>query len=40
MVGGVSEEEVERAVRMRSGLVDGTTVTIYPMQILTFAVSF
>ena len=37
--GGLSEAEVERGVRMRKGM-EGTTVSLYPMQILTFAVSF
>jgi len=37
--GGLSEAEVQRGVRMREGL-DGTVVTLYPMQILTFAISF
>ena len=37
--GGLSGVEVERSVRMRQGMV-GTMVTIYPMQILTFAISF
>ena len=37
--GGLSDSEVERGARMRKGLVN-TTVTLYPMQILTFAVSF
>ena len=37
--GGLSEAQVERETRMRAGL-DGTTVTIFPMQVLSFAVSF
>ena len=37
--GGLSEAEVERGARMRQGM-EGTTVTLYPMQIVTFAVSF
>lgn len=37
--GGLSEVDVERSERMHAGL-NGTVVTMYPMQILTFAVSF
>ena len=38
--GKVSEEEWERVDRMHEGLQANLTVTIYPMQILTFQLSF
>ena len=37
--GGLSEAELERGRRLRAGL-NGTVVTVYPMQILSFALSF
>ena len=37
--GGLSAEDVERGAAMRAGM-EGTVVTLYPMQILSFAISF